>query len=264
MEEIVFKALSDPNRRLLLDWLFERDGQTLLELEKQLPEMTRFGVMKHLRVLEVAGLLSTRRQGRQKLHFLNPVPIRLILDRWISKYAQPWVGAMVGLKTELEGATMTEPKHVYELYIGTTPEKLWQAITSTEFTKRYFNLNVESDWKTGSPYRYTFDDGSLAHFGTLLEVDPPRKLVQTFEHELSQRHGGGPEDRSRVTWEIKPHGAVCKLTLIHDGWRLESKSFQSSAQGWPMILSGLKTLLETGAQLPMGDLGSDTSKAVAR
>src|SRR5438270_8863024 len=97
----VFKVLSDPTRRFLLDRLFERDGRTLTELESEL-EMTRFGVMKHLRVLEDAGLVVTRRQGREKLHFLNPVPIRLIHDRWIDKYRERQVSALAKLKTQLE------------------------------------------------------------------------------------------------------------------------------------------------------------------
>ena len=97
----VFKALADPTRRSLLDELFAADGQTLSALEQRLP-MTRFGVMKHLRVLEDAGLVVTRRRGREKLHFLNPVPIRLIHDRWVSKYAEPWASALTGLKRDLE------------------------------------------------------------------------------------------------------------------------------------------------------------------
>ena len=97
----VFKALADPTRRGLLDRLFERDGQTLGELEEGV-SMTRFGVMKHLKVLEEAGLLTTRKRGREKLHFLNPVPIRLLYERWVSKYAEPWASALSELKTELE------------------------------------------------------------------------------------------------------------------------------------------------------------------
>jgi DNA-binding transcriptional ArsR family regulator len=99
--DAVFRALADPTRRGLLDELFERDGQTLSELEGRLP-MTRFGVMKHLRVLEEANLVTTRRRGREKLHFLNPVPIRLVHDRWVSKYAEPWVTALSELKHDLE------------------------------------------------------------------------------------------------------------------------------------------------------------------
>jgi DNA-binding transcriptional ArsR family regulator len=100
-DDPVFKALADPTRRFLLDLLFTRDGRTLTELESEL-EMTRFGVMKHLRVLEDAGLVVTRRSGREKLHFLNPVPIRLIHDRWIHKYREPRVSALAELKTQLE------------------------------------------------------------------------------------------------------------------------------------------------------------------
>ena len=99
--DAVFKALADPTRRSLLDELFRQDGQTLSVLEGRLP-MTRFGVMKHLRVLEEAGLVTTRRRGREKLHFLNPVPIRLIHDRWVSKYAEPWAARLTGLKRRLE------------------------------------------------------------------------------------------------------------------------------------------------------------------
>jgi DNA-binding transcriptional ArsR family regulator len=100
-DDSVFRALADPTRRLLLDRLFQRDGRTLTELESQL-EMTRFGVMKHLRILEDAGLVVTRRRGREKLHFLNPVPIRLIHDRWIDKYTERQVSALADLKNELE------------------------------------------------------------------------------------------------------------------------------------------------------------------
>ena len=99
--DAVFKALADPTRRRLLDQLYKEDGQTLSALERRLP-MTRFGVMKHLRVLEEAGLVTTRKRGREKLHFLNPVPIRLIHDRWVSKYAEPWAATLTGLKKTLE------------------------------------------------------------------------------------------------------------------------------------------------------------------
>src|SRR2546423_8183201 len=102
--DAVFKALSDPTRRRLLDELFQEDGQSLTALEQRLP-MTRFGVMKHLKVLEEANLVVTRRRGREKLHFLNPVPIRLVHDRWVSKYAEPWASALSELKRDLEEET---------------------------------------------------------------------------------------------------------------------------------------------------------------
>src|SRR6266542_1765237 len=135
----VFKALSDPSRRLLLDSLFVHDGQTLGELSARLPGMTRFGVMKHLRLLEAAGLVASHKIGREKLHYLNPVPIRLIHDRWIGKYAQPWVSALADLKVNLEGEDMDRPRHVFQVYIRTTPEQLWRAITEPGFTRRYFH-----------------------------------------------------------------------------------------------------------------------------
>src|SRR5687767_15354159 len=141
-DDRVFKALADPTRRFLLDRLFARDGRTLTELESEL-EMTRFGVMKHLRVLEDAGLVVARRSGRKKLHFLNPVPIRLVHDRWVSKYAEPWAAALSGLKHRLE----ERMEKVFEIYIKTTPERLWEAITNEEMRSKYsFGVRVRSDW----------------------------------------------------------------------------------------------------------------------
>src|SRR5438874_196661 len=129
----VFKALADPTRRELLDELYRCDGQTLGALEGRF-EMSRFGVMKHLKILEEAGLVVTRKRGREKLHFLNPVPIRLVHDRWVSKYAEPWVAGLSDLKTELEKDTMEK---IYEIYIRTTPERLWEAITSPTERPKY-------------------------------------------------------------------------------------------------------------------------------
>src|SRR5438132_14271087 len=142
----VFKALADPTRRSLLDELFREDGQTLTALEERF-SMTRFGVMKHLRQLEEAGLVVSRRRGREKLHFLNPVPIRLVHDRWVSKYAEPWAATLSGLKHELERPM----EKVFEIYIKTTPERLWDAITDPEIRAKYnFGAAVRSDWAPGS------------------------------------------------------------------------------------------------------------------
>src|SRR6202167_2225490 len=174
----VFRALADPTRRSLLDRLFERDGQSLTELEQRLP-MTRFGVMKHLRVLEEAGLVVTRRRGREKLHFLNPVPIRLVHDRWVSKYAAPWAATLSDLKHTLEDRTMEK---VFEIYIKTTPEQLWQAITDPDPRRKYsFGVGVESEWWGGSRYvgLAPADPAPIQILeGENLEVDPPRRLVQ--------------------------------------------------------------------------------------
>jgi uncharacterized protein YndB with AHSA1/START domain len=241
--DAVFKALADPSRRKLLDALFKHDGQTLGALERRLP-MTRFGVMKHLRVLEEARLVVTKRRGREKLHFLNPVPIRLVHDRWVSKYAEPWAATLSDLKRNLEEGTMEK---VFEIYIKTTPERLWEAITNPEMRKKYtFGMVVKSDWKPGSRY----EGGSPNAPGPLLEgenleVDPPRRLVQSFRALWGE--DVKKEGTSRVTWAIEPIGDSCRLTVTHD--QLREGANDQLYGGWPMILSGLKTLLETGQLL---------------
>ena len=173
----VFKALADPTRRSLLDELFREDGQTLTALESRLP-MTRIGVMKHLQVLEDAGLVVTRRRGREKLHFLNAIPIRLVHDRWVSKYTEPWADALVGLKNRLEN-TMEK---VFEIYIKTTPERLWEAITDHDIRAKFqFGNTITSDWSAGSNWELGNPKatGPIAA-GVNLEVDPPRRLVQSL------------------------------------------------------------------------------------
>jgi len=239
----VFRALADPTRRSLLDELFEADGQTLSALEQRLP-MTRFGVMKHLKVLEEAGLVVTRKRGREKLHFLNPVPIRLVHDRWVSKYAEPWAATLTDLKRRLEDRTMEK---VFEIYIKTTPERLWEAITDSEMRAKYtFGVGVHSDWTPGSAYEAAHPDGPTPiSAGENLEVDPPRRLVQSFNALWSDDVKA--EGTSRVTWEIEPVGDSCRLVVTHD--QLREGANDQVYGGWPMILSGLKTLLETGELL---------------
>jgi uncharacterized protein YndB with AHSA1/START domain/DNA-binding transcriptional ArsR family regulator len=239
----VFKALADPTRRSLLDELFREDGQTLSALERRLP-MTRFGVMKHLRLLEEAGLVITRRRGREKLHFLNPVPIRLVHDRWVSKYAEPWAARLSELKHTLEDRTMEK---MFEIYIKTTPERLWEAITDSEARQKYnFGVGVESDWAPGSRYTgaHPMAPSPLVE-GENVEVDPPRRLVQSFNALWSDDVKA--EGTSRVTWEIQPVGDSCQLIVTHD--QLRDGAHDELYGGWPMILSGLKTLLETGETL---------------
>jgi uncharacterized protein YndB with AHSA1/START domain len=238
--DAVFKALADPTRRSLLDALFQQDGQTLSALEGRLA-MTRFGVMKHLRILEEAGLVLTRRQGRSKLHFLNAIPIRLIHDRWIDKYTEPWAAALTGLKQHLE-ATMEK---VYEIYIKTTPARLWQAIVDPEIRRKYtFGVGVKSDWTPGSQYESVFAPIPIVE-GENIEVDPPRRLVQTYRALWSAAVKA--EGTSRVTWEIRQVGDSCCLTVVHDQMREGANS--EIYGGWPQILSGLKTWLETGEVL---------------
>jgi uncharacterized protein YndB with AHSA1/START domain/DNA-binding transcriptional ArsR family regulator len=238
----VFRALADPTRRSLLDELFKQDGQTLSALVRRLP-MTRFGVMKHLRLLEEAGLVVTKRRGREKLHFLNPVPIRLVHDRWVSKYAEPWVATLSELKHKLEDKTMEK---VFEIYIKTTPERLWKAITDAEMRRKYtFGAVVTSDWTPGSRYEGAGWGPTPIFEGENLEVDPPRRLVQSFRALWGEDVKS--EGTSRVTWEIQQVEDSCRLIVTHD--QLREGANDQLYGGWPMVLSGLKTLLETGETL---------------
>jgi uncharacterized protein YndB with AHSA1/START domain/DNA-binding transcriptional ArsR family regulator len=240
--DAIFKALADPTRRQLLDELFEQDGQTLSALEQRLP-MTRFGVMKHLRLLEQAGLVVTRRRGREKLHFLNPIPIRLVHDRWVSRYAEPWAAGLSELKSRMEA----DMQRIFEIYIKTTPERLWHAITDPEMRQSYnFGIQVESDWTAGSRYVGRAPGSASAILeGENIEVEPPRRLVQSFTALWAEEVEN--EGTSRVTWEIEPVGDSCRLLVTHD--QLREDANEQLYGGWPMILSGLKTLLETGESL---------------
>ena len=256
----VFKALADPTRRGLLDELFVRDGQTLTELESRV-DMSRFGVMKHLGVLEAAGLVITRRRGREKLHHLNTVPIRLAHDRWVSKYAAPWAATLSVLKTNLEDPAMqthkpvswtdgtapvAEGTAVFEIFIKTTPERLWAAITDpVERAKYSFGAEVRSSWEPGDTYSLAVPGVIDIGAGENLSVEPPRLLIQSFNALWSDSVQG--QGTTRVTWEIEPVGTSCRLTVIHD--QLPAGANAELYGGWPMILSGLKTLLETGEQL---------------
>jgi uncharacterized protein YndB with AHSA1/START domain len=238
----VFRALADPTRRALLDELFRVDGQTLGALEARF-DMTRFGVMKHLRLLEDAGLVVTRKHGREKHHFLNAVPIRLIHDRWVSKYAEPWAAGLSDLKRDLE----TLMEKVFEIYIRTSPERLWAAITDPEIRAKYnFGAGAHSEWTVGSRIDVTAEKAPMPlGEGEVLEIDPPRRLVHTMTALWSDDVKN--EGASRVTWEIQQIEDSCRLTVVHD--ELRDGAHPEIYGGWPMILSGLKTWLETGETL---------------
>ena len=245
-----FRALADPSRRLLLDRLYERDGQTLGELTAYLPDMTRFGVMRHLGVLESAGLISTRKVGREKRHFLNPVPIRRIHDRWISKYAAPVIGTMSAIKDHLEAAPMAAPlpeefDHVYSIYINADPERVWRAITDGDETVQYYyGTRVVSDWRIGSRVSYDYPDGKVAADGEVLACDPPRRLEMTF----LARWDPEVEAEGPIThvWELEPEDGATKLTVTSKGLKRGSKRAESFGSGIMWIVSGLKTYVEGG------------------
>jgi len=251
----VFRALGDPSRRLLLDRLFERDGQTLGELTRHLPEMTRFGVMRHLDVLESAGLISTRKVGREKRHYLNPVPIRLIHDRWISKFAEPLVGSLSALKQHLEGHRMSVPDHVYSVFVRATPERIWQAITDGDDTVQYYyGTRVVSDFRAGAPLRYDYPDGSVAADGEVVDVDPPRRLVMSFHPRWSPEiEAEGPVT---MTWEVEPaEGGASKLTVTTTGMKAGGHIEEEFSGGIVYIVSGLKSFVETGAPMVAAPAG---------
>ena len=251
MNDTVFRALADNTRREILDVLFEREGRSLGELEARF-DMTRFGVMKHVKVLEEAGLVVTRKVGRLRLHYLNPVPIREIHDRWTGKFAARASGALLSLRAGLEkGGTMADankPSHVYVVYIGTTPQRIWDALTQSEFTQQYYYAStVDSDWEAGSAYAYSIN-GQTAIVGEVLEAEPPSRLAMTFDARWDDEVAADPP--SRITWEIEPAGdGLTKLTVVHDGFAGETNTYGQVGGGMPYILSGLKTLLETGEPL---------------
>lgn len=251
-DEMIFKALADASRRRLLDVLFERDGQTLSQLQAHLTTMTRFGVMKHLQVLEDCGLVTTHKVGREKFHYLNPVPIQQAYDRWVSKYAQPWSQALTGFKFSLESSTMSAANtHVYSIFIRSTPERIWQALTDGNMTEKYYyDTRVESSWKPGATYQYVAtSDGAVANGapmlkGDVVEADPPRKLVTTFVPVWMGENPGA----SKVTFEIERLGDACKLTLTHEDLGTGHVA-AGVIDGWATILSSMKSLIETGEPL---------------
>jgi uncharacterized protein YndB with AHSA1/START domain/DNA-binding transcriptional ArsR family regulator len=264
MDDEVFRALADASRRTLLDRLFERDGQTLGDLEAALPEMTRFGVMKHLRVLEAANLVTSRKVGRERHHYLNPVPIRRVHDRWLDRYAIRAADLLDDFKTLLEIDPMTSPdtadtaaaaaeaapRHVFATFIRATPEAIWRALTESDFTARYwYGSTVHSEWTVGAPWELHTASGDLGITGEVLVADPPHRLVVTYK----QAWGGGDEPPSRVTFEIESAGpGVQKLTVVHETEPGATTQIADVAAGWPFIIAGLKTLLETGEPLVAG------------
>ena len=258
----VFRALADPSRRRLLDSLNGRNGQSLRELCAGL-DMARQSVSKHLAILEDANLVTTVRRGREKFHYLNAAPINEIAERWINHYDQTRIAALSDLKRALEDSTMDRPDFVYTTYIKTTPERLWQGLTDAAFTRRYWGVAFDTDWKTGSVMTLEIvkDRVRIADPDqVVLESDPYRRLSyawHTFTPEWAAAYHVSDEDlarfaserRSKVTFDLEPLGEMVKLTVVHDGFDPGSAILPGITEGWPRILSDLKTLLETGDTL---------------
>jgi uncharacterized protein YndB with AHSA1/START domain/DNA-binding transcriptional ArsR family regulator len=242
----VFRALADPTRRQVLDLLHERDGQTLGELCAR-QAMTRQAASQHLDLLEAANLISTVRRGREKLHYLNPVPLQEIQERWIDKFERPRLRALSAVKHAAEEQHMSErPTYVYVTYIKATPEQVWHALTDADLTARYWGHSNVSDWQAGSQWRHVRTDGSgIADAGgTIVDTQPPHRLVMTF---------GAPDASpgqtpSQVTFELEPHQDIVRLTVRHE--YLSEDEYVAISLGWPAVIANLKSLLETGDVLP--------------
>ena len=242
--EPVFRALADPTRRQLLDRLHANNGQTLGELCDGLG-MTRQAATQHLALLEAANLISTVRRGRTKLHYLNPVPLHDIGERWIGKFEQPRLRTLSAVRHRAEHDMDGKPTFVYVIYIESSAERVWDALTDPDLTAQYWGHSNVSDWQVGSPWEHRRTDGSGTAdvVGEVLEASPPNRLVTTFAD------AGSPEVKTRVSYAIEPFGAIVRLTVTHEDLP-DAEQAELAASGWSAVLSNLKSLLETGHVLP--------------
>jgi uncharacterized protein YndB with AHSA1/START domain/DNA-binding transcriptional ArsR family regulator len=250
--DAAFKALADPTRRLLLDRLRERNGQTLGELCERL-EMARQSVTQHLDVLVDANLVTVVRRGRQRLHYLNPAPIHEIEQRWIAGFDRPRLQALSAIRSQAEEYAMTEtsvsvPTYVYVTYIRASAEQVWRALTDADLTARYWGHANVSDWQPGSSWEHRRADGSEAVdvVGQVLAAEPPTRLVITFEDKPD---AASLRDPSVVTFLIEPHQDIVRLTVTHENLP-NQEMLNGISHGWPAVLANLKSLLETGEVLP--------------
>jgi uncharacterized protein YndB with AHSA1/START domain/DNA-binding transcriptional ArsR family regulator len=243
----VFRALADPTRRDMLDRLRERNGQTLGELCGPL-EMARQSATQHLGVLEAANLVTTVRRGREKLHYLNPVPLWTIQERWIERFERPRLRAISTIKQRAEEDRMADrPSYVYVTYIESSPERVWEALTDADLTAQYWGHSNVSDWQVGSSWEHRRVDGSgIADvIGTVLKSEPPRRLSMTF----GAPSGTPAEGTSVVTFDIEPYHEIVRLTVTHEGVA-DEEAWEAVSAGWPAVCANLKSLLETGRVLP--------------
>ena len=248
----VFKALADPTRRLLLDRLRHRNGQTLSELCGSLA-MARQSATQHLDLLAEANLVTVVRRGRERLHYLNPARIQEIGERWIATYETPRLSTLSTIKRSAEeehpmaDTATSVPTYVYVTYIRASSEDVWRALTDADLTARYWGHANVSDWQAGSPWEHRRVDGSGAVdvTGEVLEAQPPTRLVITFEDSDEER-ANGP---SVVTFLVEPHDDIVRLTVTHENLP-NTDMLKGISRGWPAVLANLKSLLETGDVLP--------------
>ncbi|QUJ77118.1 metalloregulator ArsR/SmtB family transcription factor [Sulfitobacter albidus] len=253
--DTIFKALADPARRTLLDALRQRDGQSLADLTELL-DMSRFGVMKHLGVLEDAGLIVSRKRGRFKYHYLNALPLQEAIDRWIEPLlVKPATRAALDLKTRLESETamtdtdtdtLKKPDFVLQTFIRCTQDALWDALSDPAQMAAYHFLcnRVDGEAAVDTEMRWLRDDGSVMFRQTALSITPKSRIEATFEPDFF-----GPDAKaSHMAFLIEAEGPLCKLTIEHfdipagqDGVR----------EGWARFAGSLKSWLETGQPLKM-------------
>jgi uncharacterized protein YndB with AHSA1/START domain/DNA-binding transcriptional ArsR family regulator len=243
--DLVFKALADPTRRGLLDRLHADNGQTLNQLCQDVG-MARQSVTQHLSLLEAANLVTTVRRGREKLHYLNPVPLHELQERWIDAFELPRLRVLSDIKRQAEGdQVITIPSHVYVTYITSSADRVWQALVDADLTARYWGHSNVSTWEPGARWEHRRTDGSgIADVaGTVLEAEPPHRLVLTFEAP------DGAGEASQVTFTIEPYADIVRLTVTHEGLA-DAADHEAAMLGWSSVCANLKTLLETGDVMP--------------
>ena len=252
-DDKVFRALADPARRRLLDRLYNRNGQTLSDLSADM-DMTRQSVTQHLGLLEDANLVSTTRRGREKLHFLNPVPLHEVYERWVRKFETDRLSVLHDLKHHLEGTAQMPEKSasfVYVTYIRTSPEQVYRAITDPALARRYWGHENVSDWTPGARWEHvrTTPERPVEIVGTVVEADPPRRLVLTWSAASKE---GDPDEESRVAFDIEDaEGGMVRLTVTHTDLLPDGGMTKGVSKGWPLVLSSLKSFLETGSGLDL-------------
>jgi uncharacterized protein YndB with AHSA1/START domain/DNA-binding transcriptional ArsR family regulator len=242
----IFNALGDKSRRYLLDLLYERNGRSLTELSSRL-DMSRQAVTKHLKILEAANLVIPVWKGKEKLHYLNPVPLRLIYSRWISKFDENRLQYLYELKSDLENSNQEVKMKgfIYQIVIAASAEKVWESLTKPEFTQKFwFGRSINSDWSVGSTVSIITPEGNEEVQGQVLEFQPFTRLSYTWKTPDITA-----EEATTVVFELQEMGPMTKLTILHD-MDAEDAKFQQAAAGWTFILCGLKTFLETGAPMP--------------
>ena len=240
----IFKALADPTRRLLLDSLRETPGQSLQDLEGQL-EMSRFGVMKHLAVLEEAKLIVTHRKGRYKYHYLNALPLQEIMDRWTAPFLQRQARALTELKAKLEHDAVTgRPDFMMQIYIRCSGDALWDALTQAAAMAAYHFAcdRVEGNAILGRDTVFIMPDGSAMLKQTTTALDPKSRIAMTFDPLFL----GADVPSSHMAYRISPAGDLCKLTIEHYDI---APGQDSLAECWARLATSLKTYLETGSAL---------------